>query len=35
MAGKDQSSKAEELLNSLRVEPKHTFADIGGMQDTI
>ena len=29
------SSKIEELLNGLRVEPQHTFSDIGGLQGTI
>jgi len=35
LGGKDMSAKAEELLNNFRVEPGHTFADVGGMDDTI
>ena len=35
LKGKDLSAKAEELLNSLRVTPAHTFADMGGLADTI
>jgi len=35
LTGKDQSAKAEELLNSFRVTPGHTFADMGGMESTI
>ena len=33
--GKEQSQKAEELLNGLRVEPGHDFSEIGGLADTI
>ena len=35
MKGKDLSAKAEELLNTLRVEPGHSFEDMGGLSDTI
>ena len=35
LSGKDLSQKAEEMLNSFRVQPGHTFAELGGMADTI
>lgn len=35
LKGKDVSSKAEELISGLRVEPGHTFAAMGGLADTM
>lgn len=31
LKNKDQSSKAEELLNTLRVAPGHNFSEMGGL----
>ena len=35
LKGKDMSQKAEELLSTLRVEPGHSFEEMGGLADTI
>lgn len=35
LKGKELSAKAEELMNSLRVTPRHSFKDMGGMTSTI